>query len=280
MYARMKQCYRVLRKKIVLIAVINLVLIGVFYYLPPFQAGDYDFQVNYDPTVWVLNFRLINITLFTTPSTQDVNVRLIIPGVLNETIASFDYIPGLLFYEPNASFEKTLEGLPPGFSPNIDLRLDLGVPGYYPAIPTYAYHRRDGVWELRFQSPGYLDAYAEFVLLLKDPAVSLTNNGGFNGVVSLVGKSFNQTSVMEVEVLPHETSTSVMKGVFTSIESSVKLCLINRFSCFTYAEDAMYFALRDNMIFVILPLLLVDVIYLQRACRRISERAGRGTKKI
>ncbi len=280
MTVKMKKCFKALRKKIVLLALLNLIVIGISYYLPSLQAGGYDFQADYTPTQWVLRFRLLNITLFVTPPTEDVTVRLIIPGVLNETVASFEYVPGLLFYEPNALLEKTLDELRKDFSPNIDVRLDLSVPGYHPAIPTYAYHRRDGVWELRLQSPGYLDAYAELEVLMKDPFVSVTNNGGLTGIVRLTGKSPNQSKGLEVEVPPHGVADSVMEGVFTNVEADVRLYLINRLLCFSYFDGTLYFALRDNMILVIPPLLLADSIYLLQACRKTIEGAKRGTKKI
>jgi hypothetical protein len=276
----MKRCFKVLRKRILLLAVLNLLVIGVSYNLPSFETGRYDLQINYDPSLWILRFKLVNITIFTTPSTQKVDIRLIISGVLNETVASIDYIPGLLFYEPNALFEKSLEWLNASFSPNIDVRLDLGVPGYFPAIPTYAYHRRDGVWELRFQSPGYLDAYGEFVLLMKDPVVSVRNNGGITSSVRLSGKSPNSFSYLEIEVPPNEVATKILEGEFTSVESITRLCLISHLICFNCAKGVLYFVVRDNILLILLPLILGDLLYMFQACVRNMERVKRGTEKI
>ncbi|ADG90976.1 hypothetical protein Tagg_0703 [Thermosphaera aggregans DSM 11486] len=276
----MKRCFKVLRRRILLLAILNLLVIGISYNLPSFETGRYDFQINYDPSLWILRFRLVNITLFTTPSTQEVDIRLIIPGVLNETVASIDYIPGLLFYEPDALFEKSLEGLSASFSPNIDVRLDLGVPGYFPAIPTYAYHRRDGVWELRFQSPGYLDAYGELTLLMKDPVVSVRNNGGMPGIVRLLGKSSNSSSQLEIEVPPNGVATRVLEGEFTSIESITRLCLISHLLCFNCVKGVLYFVMRDNILLILIPLILGDLFYMFQACMRNIERVRRGTKKI
>ena len=276
----MKRCFKVLRRRILLLAILNLLVIGISYILPPLETGRYDLQINYDPSLWILRFKLVNITIFATPSTQKVDIRLIIPGVLNETVASINYIPGLLFYEPDALFEKSLEGLNASFSPNIDVRLDLGVPGYFPAIPTYAYHRRDGVWEIRFQSPGYLDAYGEFVLLMKDPVVSVRNNGGMVGIVRLLGKSPNSSSRLEIKVPPNGVATRVLEGEFTNIESITRLCLISHLICFNYVKGVLYFAVRDSILLILLPLILGDLLYMFQACVRNIDKVKRGTKKI
>ena len=276
----MKRCFKVLRRRILLLAILSLLVIGISYNLPSFETGRYDLQINYDPSLWVLRFKLVNITIFTTPSTQKVDIRLIIPGVLNETVASIDYIPGLLFYEPDALFEKSLKRLNASFSPNIDVRLDLGVPGYFPAIPTYAYHRRDGVWELRFQSPGYLDAYGELILLMKDPIVSVRNNGGITSSVRVSGRSPNSSSHLEIEVPPNGVVTRVLEGEFISIESITRLCLISHLLCLNYVKGVLYFAVRDNILLILLPLILGDLLYMFQACVRNMERFIRGTKKI
>ncbi|MEM4435545.1 MAG: hypothetical protein QXO22_01080 [Thermosphaera sp.] len=255
-----------------------MIVIILLYNIPPIQVGDYSITISISPSDYVIRFKIANITVFTSPSNDSLSIKLIIRGLLNATIANIPLIYGQFFYDLNLVYEASVANF--SFSPNIDVMLDLGIPGYHPAIPTYAYHTREGYWELRFQSPGYLDAYAELYLLQKDPSISVQNNGDLTGLLIITAKSDNHTIVKSAQVSPREEIRLFLEGYYLGTDMNARLCYFRAVVCFNYSENRLFFALRDNLLLLLTPLLLAEVIHLLRTCKSEGRGSVKRTKKI
>lgn len=273
-----KRCFVGSKKKLALSLAATMIVIILLYNIPPIQAGDYSITTSISSSDYVIRFKIVNITFYTSPPNDTFNIKLIIRGMLNVTIGSIPFVYGQFFYDLNLVYEASVANF--SFSPNIDVMIDLGIPGYYPAIPTYAYHTREGYWELRFQSPSYLDAYAELYLLYKDPSVSVRNNGDLTGLLIVTAKSDDHTIIKSVYVSPREETTLFLKGYYLRTDIYAKLCYPGAVVCFNYSENRLFFVLRDNLLILLTPPLLVDLVYFLRKCKSGGRGFIRRTKKI
>lgn len=273
-----KQCLVRSKKNLTLSFGAIMIVIILLYNIPPIQVGDYSITISISPSDYVIRFKIVNITVFTSPPNDSLSIKLIIRGLLNATIANIPLIYGQFFYDLILVYEASVANF--SFSPNIDVMLDLGIPGYHPAIPTYAYHTREGYWELRFQSPGYLDAYAELYLLQKDPSISVQNNGDLTGLLIITAKSDNHTIVKSAQVSPRQEMSLFLKGYYLRTDINAKFCHVGAVVCFNYGEGRLFFVLRDNLLLLLIPLLLSEVIYMFRICKSGGRGSVKRTKKI